>query len=164
MVLSIRPARPDDHDAIWHIFHAVVSTGDTYAYPPETSREEALRLWLPSQGWTYVAEADGSVVATYVMKANQPGQGGHVANCGYMVDPSASGRGIGETLCRHSMAEAVRLGFLAMQFNFVVSTNARAVALWKRCGFEIVGTVPRSFRHPSLGLVDTFVMYRSLQP
>jgi ribosomal protein S18 acetylase RimI-like enzyme len=97
------------------------------------------------------------------MKANQPGQGSHVANCGYMVDRLASGQGVGEALCRHSLEEAKRLGFTAMQFNFVVSTNTRAVALWQRCGFAIVGTVPRAFRHPALGLIDAHIMYRSLE-
>jgi L-amino acid N-acyltransferase YncA len=163
MVLTIRRAGPADHDAIWRIFHDIVAAGDTYAYPPDTSREEAMALWFPKGGWTFVAEQDGAIVATYVMKANQPGQGNHVANCGYMVDPAASGRGVGEALCRHSLAEARHLGFLAMQFNFVVATNTRAVELWKRCGFSIVGTVPGAFRHPTLGLVDAHVMYCRLE-
>lgn len=162
MVLTIRPAGPADHDAIWRIVHEVVSAGDTYPYPPDTTRDEAMALWFPPGAWTYVAELDGRVVATYVMKANQPGQGCHVANCGYMVEQAASGRGVGEALCRHSLDEARRLGFLAMQFNFVVSANERAVALWKKCGFAVVGTVPQAFRHPRLGLVDTYVMYRPL--
>jgi L-amino acid N-acyltransferase YncA len=162
MVLTIRPAAQADHDAIWSIFHEVVSAADTYAYPPDTAREQALRLWLPAEGWTYVAERDGTIAGTYVLRANQPGQGSHVANCGYMVARAASGRGIGEAMCRHSIQEARRLGFLAMQFNFVVSTNERAVALWKRCGFAIVGTIPEGFRHPSRGFVDAYVMYRRL--
>jgi len=101
-------------------------------------------------------------VGTYLLKPNQPGQGSHVANCGYMVARAASGRGIGEAMCRHSLEEARRLGFRAMQFNFVVSTNTRAVALWKKCGFSVVGTVPQAFRHPTLGLVDAHVMHRLL--
>ena len=163
MVLTIRPATAADDDAIWRIFHAVVAAGDTYTFSPATTREEAMSLWFPRGGWTYVAEHGSEVVATYVMKANQPGQGSHVANCGYMVERSASGRGVGEALCRHSLGEARRLGFTAMQFNFVVSTNTRAIALWQRCGFSIVGTVPRAFRHPTLGLVDAHIMYRSLE-
>ena len=163
MVLTIRPAGDDDRDAIWQIFHAVVSTADTYAYPADTPREQALAWWFPPGGWTYVALHDGRALGTYVMKANQPGQGSHVANCGYMVAPEASGRGIGEAMCRHSLDEARRFGFQAMQFNFVVSTNTRAVNLWQRCGFSIVGTVPQAFRHPVHGLVDTYVMHRSLE-
>lgn len=162
MVLTIRAAAAADYEAIWRIFHEVVAAGDTYAYPPTTTREEALRLWFPHGGWTFVAECDGRVVGTYVMKANQPGQGSHVANCGYMIAAAASGRGFGEALCRHSLAEAARRGFRAMQFNFVVSTNTRAVALWQRCGFAIVGTVPEAFRHPTRGLVDAYVMHRRL--
>ncbi len=164
MVLTIRPAGHADADAIWEIFHAVVATADTYAYPADTPREQALTWWFPTGGWTFVALLDDRIVGTYVMKPNQPGQGGHVANCGYMVAPEASGRGVGEAMCRHSLVEARRLGFLAMQFNFVVSTNTRAVSLWKRCGFEIVGTLPRAFRHPSRGLVDAYVMHQHLEP
>ncbi|HQZ39162.1 MAG TPA: GNAT family N-acetyltransferase [Vicinamibacterales bacterium] len=162
MALTIRRAGDADHDAIWRIFHEVVSAGDTYPYPLDTTRDQALALWFPPRGWTYVAEADGEVLATFVMKANQPGQGSHVANCGYMVARAASGRGIGEALCRHSLDEARRLGFRAMQFNFVVSTNTRAVDLWGKCGFAIIGTVPQAFRHPTLGFVDTYVMHRFL--
>jgi L-amino acid N-acyltransferase YncA len=162
MVLTIREASDTDHEAIWRIFHEVVSAGDTYPYAPDTTREQALALWFPAGAWTFVAELDGAVVATYLMKANQPGQGRHVANCGYMVARAASGLGIGEALCRHSLDEAGRLGFRAMQFNFVVSTNTRAVTLWKRCGFSIVGTVPQAFRHPALGFVDAYVMHRFL--
>jgi ribosomal protein S18 acetylase RimI-like enzyme len=162
MVLTIRGAAESDHEAIWRIFHEVVAAGDTYAYPPSTPRDEAIGLWFPRGGWTFVAETEGRVVGTYVMKANQPGQGSHVANCGYMVEAAASGRGIGEALCRHSFAEAKQRGFRAMQFNFVVSTNTRAVELWTRCGFAIVGTVPEAFRHPTRGLVDAYVMYRRL--
>jgi L-amino acid N-acyltransferase YncA len=162
MVLTIRPAAGPDQDAIWRIFHAVVATADTYAYPPDTTKEQALDWWCPPGGWTYVAVGDDTVVGTYVMKANQPGQGSHIANCGYMVEPAASGRGVGEAMCRHSLDEARRLGFRAMQFNFVVSTNTRAVSLWQRCGFSIVGTVPQAFRHPTRGFVDTYVMHRSL--
>jgi len=164
MVLTIRPAGNADKDAIWEIFHAVVATADTYAYPADTPREQALAWWFPAGGWTFVALIDDRTVGTYVMKPNQPGQGGHVANCGYMVAPEASGRGVGEAMCRHSLVEARRLRFLAMQFNFVVSTNTRAVSLWKRCGFEIVGTLPRAFRHPSHGLVDAYVMHQHLEP
>jgi L-amino acid N-acyltransferase YncA len=162
MALNIRPATRADDEAIWRIFHEVVSAGDTYAYPPDTTREQALAIWFPAGGWTYVAEQEGSVVGTYVMRANQPGQGNHTANCGYMVPRASAGQGVGEAMCRHSLDEARRLGFLAMQFNFVVSTNTRAVALWRRCGFAIVGTLPRAFRHPAQGLVDAYVMHRSL--
>ena len=162
MVLSIRPALVADHETAWRVFHEVVTAGDTYAYPPDTTRQQALAPWFAEGGWTYVAEVDGEGGGTYRMKPNEPGHGSHTANCGYMVARAASGRGIGETMCRHSMDEARRRGFRAMQFNFVVSTNTRAVALWQKCGFEIVGTVPGAFHHPTKGYVDTYVMHRFL--
>jgi ribosomal protein S18 acetylase RimI-like enzyme len=160
--LDIRPATAADHDQVWKIFHEVVAVGDTYVWPPDTSREQALALWFLPHGHTFVGEIGDDVVATYVLKPNQLGQGKHVANCAYMVAARAAGQGVGEALCRHSMEQARRLGFEAMQFNFVVSTNERALRLWRKCGFTIVGTIPSAFRHPSQGLVDAHVMHRFL--
>lgn len=162
MEIIVRQARPTDFDDIWKIFHTVVSRGDTYTFDPATTKEEARGIWMSPQAWTYVATVDGSVVGTYFMRRNQPGLGSHVVNAGYMVKPDAQGRGIGRAMCEHSLQEARDLGFLAMQYNIVVSTNESAVALWKKMGFEIVGTLPKAFRHLELGLVDAYVMYRFL--
>lgn len=158
----IRPAQPTDADAIWRIFHAVVATGDTYAFDPATPREEALALWLSPQVRTYVAEVDGQAIGTYILKVNMPGLGSHVANAAFMVEPQAHARGIGRAMGEHCLAEARRLGFRAMQFNLVVATNTRAVALWHKLGFEIVGRLPGAFNHRQHGYVDAYVMYRSL--
>ena len=160
--LTIRPARDDDWGAIWTIFAAVVARGDTYAYPPDIAETDARRLWLAPGVATWVAEADGTVVGTYVLKPNQPGLGDHVANAGYMVAAASRGRGVGGAMCEHSMDAARAAGYRAMQFNFVVSTNAGAVALWRRLGFAVVGTVPRAFRHRERGEVDVYVMHRFL--
>lgn len=160
--LVIRLAQDADFDGIWEIFHAVVSKGDTYTYDPETTQEGARTLWMAPGIATYVALLDGEVVGTYILKANQPGLGSHVANAGYMVHPERAGRGIGRALCAHSLDEARRAGFLAMQFNAVVSTNEAAVALWQKMGFDIVGTVPKAFRHRQPGLVDLYIMHRFL--
>lgn len=160
--LAIRPDTSADADALWAILHAVIATGDTYAFAPDLSRAEALAAWHPAGGHTFVAEHAGCLVGTYLLKANQSGLGNHVANCGYMVAPEARGQGLGETLCRHSLDQARSLGFVAMQFNSVVSTNHSAIALWERCGFSIVGTVPLAFRHARQGLVGIHVMHRLL--
>lgn len=160
--LVIRRAEEADFDGIWEIFHAVVAQGDTYAYDPATTKEQARAIWMAPGISTYVALLDGEVAGTYVLRANQPGLGSHVSNCGYMVHPRHGGRGLGRALCEHSLEEARRMGFLAMQFNAVVSTNERAVALWKKMGFAIVGTVPKAFRHRELGLVDLHIMHRLL--
>lgn len=160
--LVIRPAEAADFDGIWEIFHAVVEKGDTYVYDPATTKEEARSIWMAPGLRTYAALLDGEVVGTYILKANQPGLGSHVVNAGYMVHPARSGKGIGHALCEHSLDEARKAGFLAMQFNAVVSTNENAVALWKKMGFEIVGTVPKAFRHRTRGLVDLYVMHRFL--
>jgi L-amino acid N-acyltransferase YncA len=159
----IRPATRDDDDAIWSIFHAVVASGDTYVFDPQMARHEALSYWFHPDTHTYVAEHDGRVVGTYILKPNQSGSGSHVANAAFMVSPSARGCGIGRRMGEHSLIEARRLGFRAMQFNFVVSTNERAVRLWQALGFEIVGTLPGAFRHSQHGFVDAYVMFRALQ-
>ena len=161
-MIEIRRAQDSDFDGIWEIFHEVVQGGDTYVYPPDTTREQAHAFWMSKDLSTYVAILDGRIVGTYILKPNQIGLGSHVANAGYMVRRSASGKGIGAALCEHSLEEARRQGFLAMQFNMVVSTNQRAVALWQRMGFAIVGTLPKVFRHSRLGLVDAYVMHRTL--
>jgi L-amino acid N-acyltransferase YncA len=161
-VLEIRSATKKDRDTIWNIFHAIVAAGDTYAFDPKISREEALAYWFRADTHTYVAERDGSVVGTYILKANQPGPGSHVANAAFMVASDAQGSGVGRRMAEHCLEEARRFGFRAMQFNFVVSTNKGAIRLWKQLGFDIVGTLPGAFRHPKRGYVDVYVMFRSL--
>ena len=162
-MIAIRQAERRDEDAIWRIFQAVVEPGDTYAFPADMSRHDALAMWMAPTMHTYVASEDDSIVGTYIVKANQPGRGSHVANAAFMVAPSAQGRGVGRRMGEHCLSEARRLGFRAMQFNLVVSTNEPAVVLWKKLGFDIIGTVPSAFNHRNLGLVDAYVMYRSLE-
>lgn len=163
MALTIRPDTAADADRQWEIVQAVLADGDTYAWPTAPSRDQALALLHPPGGHTFVAEdGDGRVIGTYYLKANGLGPGDHVANCGYMVAADARGQGVGEALCRHSLEAARALGFRAMQFNAVVSTNLGAIHVWQRCGFAIVGTVPGAFRHPAHGEVAIHVMHRTL--
>jgi L-amino acid N-acyltransferase YncA len=160
-VINIRPATDSDRDAIWNIFHGVVAPGDTYAFDPKISREDALAYWFREDTWTYVAEEDGRIVGTYILRPNQGGGGSHVANAAFMVPAEARGGGVGRAMGEHCLSEAPRLGFRAVQFNFVVSTNESAIRLWKQLGFEIVGTLPGAFRHPEKGYVDVYVMFRT---
>ena len=160
--LTIRPATPADEDAIWEIFRAVLAGGDTFVFDPQMPRDEALAYWFRADTYTYVAEHNGRIVGTYILKPNQPGLGSHVANAGFMVSPAARGLGVGRRMGEHCVTEARRLGFRAMQFNFVVSTNAPAVHLWQQLGFRIVGTLPGVFRHAERGFVDAYVMFRAL--
>lgn len=160
--ITIRRATAADADGIWRIFEEVVKRGDTYAFQPDITREEALSFWMSEKNETYVACDGDEIVGTYIIRANQPGLGSHVANAGYMVRSDMQGRGIGRKMCDHSLNVARKSGFLAMQFNLVVSTNTAAVALWQSLGFSIVGTLPGVFRHRKLGLVDAYVMHRFL--
>ena len=161
--LIIRPATENDHDAIWRIFQTTIAAGDVFVYDAKTSREKALAFWCAADAATFVAEQSEKVIGSYILRANQPGLGDHVANAGFMVDPSARGLGVGRAMGEHCLIEARRRGYRAMQFNFVVSTNESAVHLWQQLGFKIVGTLPGAFRHAQKGLVDVYVMFRSLE-
>jgi L-amino acid N-acyltransferase YncA len=161
--MEIRPATEADRDAIWNIFHEVMAAGDTYALDPNMSREDALAYWFAPRTHTYVAKQPAMEVAgTYILRPNQSGGGSHIANAAFMVSANARERGIGRAMAEHCLSEARRLGFRAMQFNFVISTNTPAIKLWQELGFDIVGTLPGAFRHPDKGYIDVYVMYRSL--
>ena len=158
----IRGAAAADREAVWAILEPMIRAGETYTLPREMSRDAALDYWFGAGHEVFVAEENGAVLGTYFMQSNQKGGGDHVANCGYVTAPDATGRGIARAMCSHSLEHAKSRGFRAMQFNFVVSTNERAVGLWQSLGFEIAGRLPGAFRHPAAGFVDALVMYRIL--
>lgn len=170
--IKIRPAGDSDHDAVWKIFNEVIAAGETYPLDQNISREAALAYWFQKDAHVYVAELDGLkpsgsqateiVMGSYTLHPNQSGGGAHVANAGFIVSAAARGHGIGRAMGEHCLTEARRLGFRAMQFNFVVSTNESAVKLWQNLGMKIVGTLPGAFRHPTRGFVDVYVMYQKL--
>lgn len=159
-MIKIRKAKGSDFEDIWNIFHQVVKNGDTFAFDPQAGKEDCKTLWMSSPVHTFVAELQKKLVGTYILRKNQPGLGAHVANAAYMVHPEARGQGIGKDMGSHSIRQARKLGFSAIQFNFVVSTNLVAIQLWLKLGFKIVGTVPKVFNHRNLGLVDIYVMHR----
>ncbi|UOA06982.1 GNAT family N-acetyltransferase [Methylobacter sp. S3L5C] len=160
---SIRRYQKPDWPVVWPLLQTTFSSGDTYAFSPDSSESEIHKAWVETAAATYVScTKDGRLLGTYIIKANQPGLGSHVCNCGYIVAPEAQRQGVASAMCEHSQREAVSMGFIAMQFNLVVSTNERAVRLWKRLGFHVVGTLPRAFHHQSLGFVDALVMYKKL--
>jgi ribosomal protein S18 acetylase RimI-like enzyme len=158
----VRPAADSNKNAIWAIMEPILRAGETYCLPRHTDKESALTYWLSPEREVFVAENQGEIVGTYCLQANQKGGGAHVANCGYMTAASATGRGVARTMCTHSLDRARERGFRAMQYNFVISTNERAVRLWQSFGFEIVGRLPGAFQHPTHGYVDAFIMYRTL--
>ena len=160
--MIIRPAVESDFAAMWPIFQAVVATGATYVFAAQTSQEDAFAYWFAPGVSSYVAEENGQVIGMYKLIANQRDLGAHVANASFMVAPAHGGKGTGREMGRHCLCEAKRAGYLALQFNFVVSTNEAAVSLWRKLGFSIVGTLPLAFRHSSLGYVDAYVMHRFL--
>ena len=160
--MHIRPATPDDAAAIWAIVEPVIRAGETLTLDRDMSEADALGYWLGADKEAFVAEDEGVILGTYYLRANQTGGGAHVCNAGYVTGGAATGRGVARAMCLHSLDHARARGFRAMQFNFVVSTNERAVALWQSLGFEIVGRLPGAFDHPAHGFVDALVMIRML--
>lgn len=160
---TIRPFEDSDWPAVWAILQPILRAGEAYVFSPDITEAQTRVQWIDLPAATFVGcDASGEVLGTYFIKPNQPALGAHVSNCGYATAPRAQGRGVASALCVHSQHQAVAMGFLAMQFNFVVSTNEGAVRLWKQHGFTVVGTLPKAFRHHRLGLVDVFVMHKVL--
>ncbi len=158
----IRAAAEADWPAIWSILEPVFRAGETYAIDRDISEDAARALWISAPRATYVAEAEGEILGTYYIKSNHAGGASHICNCGYVTAAAAQGRGIASAMCRHSLEQAPRLGYRAMQYNLVLASNDGAVRLWQKLGFEIVGTLPAAFDHPGLGPVDAFVMWKDL--
>lgn len=162
-MISIEAFRDADWPEIWAILEPVFREGETYAYAPDISEAEARRVWVEAPQSTYVARDEtGAVLGTYYLKANQPGLGAHVCNCGYATGTAARGRGVASAMCEHSQVVAREAGFLHMQYNLVAASNEGAVRLWRKHGFEIVGALPGAFRHARQGFVDAYVMYKTL--
>ncbi len=160
--MLIRPAANEDANSIWAIMEPIIRAGETYTLPRDMDKVSALAYWFSDEREVFVAEDNGDIVGTYCLQANHQGGGAHVANCGYMTAVSGTGRGVARAMCTHSLDRARERGFRAMQFNFVISTNDRAVRLWQSFGFEIVGRLPGAFQHPTQGYVDVYVLYRNL--
>ena len=161
-MIQIRQASDHDKAAIWEIIRAVIATGETYVFDPETPEDEMISYWFSAEKYVYVAEEDKKIVGTFWLKPNYPGLGSHVCNAAYMVSPDAAGKGIGRQMGEYSLDEARRLGFTAMQFNFVVKSNTAAVRLWQKIGMEIIGEVPDAFNHREHGMTNALIMYRKL--
>lgn len=159
---DIRPAGPGDRDAIADILLPVFGAGETYAVDPGLDAPGALDYWFGGGRRVFVAERSGTILGTYYIRPNQPGGGAHVCNCGYVTAARATGRGVARAMLDHSIARARTEGYRAMQFNFVIASNLRAIETWQRNGFDIVGRLPGAYRHPSLGYVDALVMFRDL--
>ena len=160
--MRIRRAHMENAPSIWSIIGPTIRAGETYTLDRDMTEANALAYWLGEDRETFVAEESGEILGTYYIRPNQAGGGNHICNCGYMTRAAATGRGVARAMCQHSLDYARQRGYRGMQFNFVVSTNTRAVALWQSFGFEIVGRLPQAFDHPTLGYVDALVMFRSL--
>jgi ribosomal protein S18 acetylase RimI-like enzyme len=160
--MHIRLAAPADFDAIWAILEPVIRAGETYALPRDMRKADALAYWLAPTHETFVAVRGEQILGTYYLRPNQEGGGAHIANCGYVTHPAAGGQGIARQMCEHSLSYAQAQGYRAMQFNFVLASNTRAVTLWQNLGFKTLARIPQAFQHPTLGYVDALIMFRTL--
>ncbi|HTH44846.1 MAG TPA: GNAT family N-acetyltransferase [Oxalicibacterium sp.] len=161
-MIAIRRFNESDWPCVWAFLREAFAAGDACVFAPDSKEADIHHAWVASPAATYVAVDDGRVVGSYYLRANQPGLGSHVCNCAYVVTPDARGQGLATLMCEHSQLEAVAMGFRAMQFNLVVMTDERALRLWQRLGFSVVGTLPRAFHHRHFGYVDACVMYKEL--
>lgn len=161
-MIHIRKAKPDDYNQVWNIIEQVILPGDTYVFDPGSSKEKMLAYWFRQDTYTYVATVENKVAGTFIIRDNQPDLGSHIANASYMTSPSLSGHGIGKAMGEFSLSEARLLGYKAMQFNIVVASNERAIRLWKKLGFKIIGEIPEAFNHKQNGLTNAFIMYLKL--
>jgi GNAT superfamily N-acetyltransferase len=161
-ILSFREAKLEDSDSLWRIIEPIIRAGGAYVFDPQSSKEVMLSYWLHLDKITYLAECEGQLLGTFYLKVNQPDLGNHICNAGFMVSEKASGLGVGRAMGKFAMEEAKRKGFHAMQFNFVIKSNEKAVNLWSSLGFQVIGEVPEAYRHPQLGLVPALVMYQKL--
>ncbi|MCR9016798.1 GNAT family N-acetyltransferase [Aquiflexum gelatinilyticum] len=162
MNLIFRLGNPKDHKSLWEIIRPIIRKGGTYVFSPDSLEQEMMEYWMSTDKSTYVAEMDGKIVGTFYLKPNQPGLGNHICNAGFMVDEKESGKGIGRQMGLFALAEAKKAGYLAMQYNYVISTNQAAVKLWQSLGFDIIGEIPEAYRHPEKGLVGVYVMCKKL--
>ncbi|MGI9203237.1 MAG: GNAT family N-acetyltransferase [Woeseiaceae bacterium] len=162
-MITLRRLQKEDWPLVWQFMEPVIRVGQTYPFAMDMTSEEAHAMWVDETESAYVAEDEkGKILGSYYIKPNQPTLGAHVANCGYLVAESARGRGVATTMGEHSLTEAVELGYRAMQFNLVVATNKASVRVWKKLGFDLIGTLPGAFKHNDLGYVDACVFYKVL--
>ena len=161
---SIRKARLEDFEEIYDIFCHVLEEGQTYSYTlAEMTPERSLAYWISAAGTQcFVADIDGKVAGVAAIRPNRTGRAGHVANASFIVHPDYRRRGIASALGKFALKQAKKSGYKAMQFNFVVSVNKVAVALWESLGFKIIGTMPKGFQHAKKGMVDVHIMHQFL--
>lgn len=160
--MKINEITEQDFQLFWPVFKQIIQAESSYAFEPSMAIDAAYQLWCLSPDKCFVMKEDQRVLGSYYIKANAAGPGGHIANCGYMVAPESRGKGVARKMCQHSQEVALSLGYRAMQFNAVVSSNTVAIQLWEKLGFTIIGTVPNAYKHKTLGFIDSYIMYKPL--
>jgi len=160
--LITRPSQSKDEDGIWEIIKEVISSGDTYVFSPNSSKEKMLTYWFADHIHTYTVIRSDQIVGTFIIKDNHPDLGSHIANASYMISPKHQGMGLGRQMAENSLIIAKELGYRAMQFNIVVKSNERALKLWDKMGFKVVGEVPEAFKHPKKGYANALILWKKL--
>ncbi|MCM0042514.1 MAG: GNAT family N-acetyltransferase [Algoriphagus sp.] len=160
--LAARIATHEDQEVLWGVLEPMIRMGGTYVFSLDKTKESMMAYWMGADKVTFAVENEGVVVGTFYLKANQEGLGDHICNAGFVVSRDAEGLGVGRWMGEFAQVEAKSRGFLAMQFNFVIQSNQKAVHLWKSLGFSVIGEIPEAYRHPHLGLVPALIFYKKL--
>ena len=160
--MIIRESRPEDNPYLWDMLKPVFRTGETYAIDHDISQTDALAYWTGADAGCFIVEDESGPLGTYYIKTNASGGGAHVCNCGFITAPDTGGKGVARTMLTDALIRAKALGYKAMQFNFVLANNVRAIDIWHRAGFDTVGRLPQAFDHPKDGMIDALVMFKTL--
>ena len=183
--MHIRKATKEDFTQMLHIFRDVIEGGDTYDFDETTSDQDAFNYWFGSGVTSFVMveeqnesqtaeepidkriapanhEPRDKILGFYKIIQNHRGRGNHVANASFMVSRETRGMGIGRKMGEDCIRVAKEMGFRAIQFNFVISTNEPAMHLWKSLGFRELCRLPLAFNHKTLGYVDAVIFFKEL--
>ena len=159
---TVKIAYDHNKEALWTIVEPMLRKGGAYVFSTDRTKDSMMDYWLGKDKATFLVECGGKLVGTFYLKANQEDLGNHICNAGFVVSPEAEGQGFGRWMGEFAQREAKARGYLAMQFNFVIQSNLKAVHLWKSLGFAVIGEIPDAYRHPTLGLVAALIFYKKL--
>ncbi len=161
METVIRKYRKKDIPEMAEIWNRVVEEANAFPQTEKLKEKEA-EEFFGSQTFTGVAAGEDKVLGLYILHPNNVGRCGHIANASYAVRENCRGLHIGEKLVLHSLQSAREAGFSIMQFNAVVSSNAGAIHLYERLGFQRVGVIPKGYLLGNGNYEDIIVFYIAL--
>ena len=146
--------------AIWN---GVVDAANAFPQREGLADDAEAERFFAGQTRAAVAVDGGCVVGLYILHPNNVGRCAHVANASYAVDPARRGEGVGRALVSDSLASLAACGFRGLQFNAVVASNTRAIALYESLGFQRIGVIPGGFENGGCVFEDMIIYYHSAE-